>query len=150
MVLAVHAAQTSNRAALVRWLIWTIFLGLAFLGIKGFEYSHKLKKHLIPGAAFQYEEEFAQHAQNFFIFYFAMTGLHAFYMIIGIVLFFMYVRQNSQLTKLFVGASFFWLVIMFSFTLRDIFTREGLSVPHGWQQREAVVTISSSSSGSHP
>ena len=79
-----------------------------------------------------------------------MTGLHAFHMIIGIVLFLIHVRQNSQLTKLFVGASFFWLVIMFSFTVRDLFTRGRLSVPRGWPQPEAVVTISNSSSGSHP
>ncbi len=84
MVLAVRAAQTSNRTALVSWLIWTIFLGLAFLGIKGVEYSHKFMEHLIPGAAFQYEAEFVQHVQIFFTLYFAMTGLHAFHMIIGI------------------------------------------------------------------
>ena len=34
MVLAVHATQTSNRAALVRWLMWAISSGLAFSGIR--------------------------------------------------------------------------------------------------------------------
>ncbi len=65
-----------------------------------------------------------------------------------VILFFMHVRQNSQLTKLFVGVGFLWLVIMISFTLGDIFTRDRLPVPQGWQQTEAVVTISSPSS--HP
>ena len=65
-----------------------------------------------------------------------------------VILFFMHVRQNSQLIKLFVGAGFFWLVIMFSFTLGDIFTRDRLPVPQGWQETETIVTISSPSS--HP
>src|SRR5215468_10906930 len=38
MALAVHAAQESHTRPLTRFLLLTILLGLAFLGIKGYEY----------------------------------------------------------------------------------------------------------------
>jgi cytochrome c oxidase subunit 3 len=50
------------------------------------EYSHKFHDHLVPGPNFGPEPPLAnpQQAQIFFSFYFAMTGLHALHMIIGI------------------------------------------------------------------
>jgi cytochrome c oxidase subunit 3 len=84
MALAVHAAQLGHRRALVAFLILTILFGTVFLGIKGVEYYQKLVEHLVPGAAFQFEREYFKQAQIFFSLYFAMTGLHALHMIIGI------------------------------------------------------------------
>lgn len=50
MALAVHAAQTGKRKALVTYLVLTILLGMAFLGIKfTFEWSRDWAEHLIPG-----------------------------------------------------------------------------------------------------
>jgi cytochrome c oxidase subunit IV len=43
-----------------------------------------------------------------------------------VVLFFMHVRWSSRLTWLFAGAAFFWLSIMFTFTLSDYTTRSWL------------------------
>ena len=40
-----------------------------------------------------------------------------------IILFFMHVKYSSKLTWVFVGSSLFWLVIMFTLTLCDYFTR---------------------------
>jgi cytochrome c oxidase subunit 4 len=40
-----------------------------------------------------------------------------------IILFFMHVKYSSKLTWVFVGSSLFWLVIMFTLTLADYFTR---------------------------
>jgi cytochrome c oxidase subunit III len=86
MALAVHAAQTGHRRALMIFLVATMVLGAAFLGIKGVEYYHKFVEHHIPGPGFQFEEEFRRHAQLFFSLYFIMTGLHALHMIIGLAI----------------------------------------------------------------
>jgi len=56
-----------------------------FLGIKAVEYYDKYTHHHIPGAGFAFEpHELSRHAQIFFSLYFAMTGLHALHMIIGL------------------------------------------------------------------
>ena len=91
VVLAVHAAQRGRSRAIALWIWATILLGSAFLVVKGFEYHAKWEHHLIPGPHFQFHgahgAEPTGHEQVFFAFYFAMTGLHAFHMVIGIVLF---------------------------------------------------------------
>ena len=84
MALAVHAAQLNQRKLLTVFLVLTIALGAAFLGIKSVEYYHKFVEHHVPGPGFQFEKEYARHAQLFFSLYFLMTGLHALHMIIGI------------------------------------------------------------------
>ena len=84
MALAVHAAQTGHRRTLMIFLVVTMVLGAAFLGIKSVEYYHKFVEHHVPGPGFQFEEEYIRHAQLFFSLYFIMTGLHALHMIIGI------------------------------------------------------------------
>ncbi len=84
MALAVHAAQVGRRRSLVGLLLATMALGLVFLGIKGIEYAHKFEHHLVPGSSFLYAEGYARDAQVFFSFYFAMTGMHALHMVIGI------------------------------------------------------------------
>jgi cytochrome c oxidase subunit 3 len=89
MALAVFSAETRNRSALVRYLLLTIGLGLAFLVIKGFEYHHDWVEGLVPGPTFQaarWEHEGLQApaAQLYFTFYFILTGLHALHMVIGI------------------------------------------------------------------
>jgi cytochrome c oxidase subunit 3 len=85
MALAVRAAQTGGRKAIVWWVLATIVLGGIFLGVKAVEYSHKFHEHLIPGASFQFEPaELLRTAQIFFSLYFAMTGMHALHMVIGV------------------------------------------------------------------
>lgn len=98
MVLAVRAAQLGQRRALIVYLIVTIILGSVFLGNKAIEYSHKFHEHLVPGPQFGPEPPLAnpQHAQLFFSFYFAMTGLHALHMIIGIGILAVLVFQSWQ------------------------------------------------------
>jgi cytochrome c oxidase subunit 3 len=84
MALAVYSAGTNRRRALVNFLLLTILLGTVFLGIKFYEYHVKFVEHLVPGAAFRFEGPQARPAEIFFSFYFAMTGMHAVHMIIGI------------------------------------------------------------------
>lgn len=83
MAMAVHAAQLDKRRTIVIMLGLTLILGAVFLGVKGYEYSHKWHEHLVPGAHFAFEGEPAPAHQLFFGFYFVMTGLHAVHMIIG-------------------------------------------------------------------
>jgi cytochrome c oxidase subunit 3 len=84
MALAVHAAQIGNRHRLVIFLALTILLGSVFLGVKVFEYHEKFVHHLVPGPHFHFEGAHTRGAQLFFGLYFAMTGMHAVHMIIGI------------------------------------------------------------------
>jgi len=100
MALAVHAAQTGHRKKLIAFLLLTLLLGLAFLGIKlTFEWSRDWAEHLVPGQLVpghpfapqgetlkQLQEAHASlpPVQLFMFFYFAMTGFHALHMVIGI------------------------------------------------------------------
>ena len=43
-----------------------------------------------------------------------------------VMLFFMHVRYSSRLTWVFVGAGFFWLMILLSLTLADVLSRRWL------------------------
>ena len=85
MAMAVHAAYRGKRRQLAGFLIVTIVLGLGFLGIKFYEYFQKFEEHLVPGRGFVFEGA-DPHTQLFFSFYFAMTGMHALHMIIGIAM----------------------------------------------------------------
>ncbi|MGE5303468.1 MAG: cytochrome c oxidase subunit 3 family protein [Alphaproteobacteria bacterium] len=83
MALAVHSAAEGRRQKIVLFLILTMILGAAFLGIKFYEYYHKYEEHLIPGENFTYAGPSPRQAEIFLSFYFAMTGMHALHMIIG-------------------------------------------------------------------
>jgi cytochrome c oxidase subunit III len=96
IALAVYSAETNRRKPLITFLLLTIALGLVFLGIKFFEYYTKFEEHLVPGSLFKFEGPLARHAEIFFSFYFAMTGMHAVHMIIGIGLLTVLVFQARQ------------------------------------------------------
>jgi cytochrome c oxidase subunit III len=101
MAMAVWCAETRRKKGLVISLIFTILFGLVFLGIKYVEYSEKFELHHVPGADFSIAQfvhppkgsaepplpvDMAEKTQVYFSLYFAMTGMHALHMIIGIVL----------------------------------------------------------------
>ncbi len=111
MALGVYYAEIRDRKKLVWMLVLTTIFGLAFLGVKTDEYHEKYEKHHIPGSSFStamftnpadynIKEEpiapdMAQHTQIFFFLYFAMTGMHALHMIIGIgILFWLTARAH--------------------------------------------------------
>ena len=96
VALGVRAAQMGKRKLLVVLLLLTLVLGLAFLGIKGVEWYAKYTEHHIPGSTFNVSDlvhDYPQlhidprHEQIFFSLYFAMTGMHAIHMIVGVGLF---------------------------------------------------------------
>jgi cytochrome c oxidase subunit 3 len=79
-----------------------MLLGLVFLGLKAVEYSSKFTHHLVPGARFQFapvapfEHVSPNHVELFFSFYFVMTGLHAFHMVVGIGLLIMLMIKAAR------------------------------------------------------
>ena len=116
VVLSIRAVQLGKRMALVFWLLATILLGLAFLGIKADEYAEKFEKHHVPSyhyslnsflnpdsdpeAKAAHDEplplDVARNTEVYFSLYFAMTGMHALHMIIGIgILGFMIFRARA-------------------------------------------------------
>jgi cytochrome c oxidase subunit III len=84
MAMGVHAAALGKRRQIVAWLLLTIVLGSVFLGVKVIEYKDKFDHHLVPGPSFHFEGPLAPQAQIFYSMYFAMTGLHALHMVVGI------------------------------------------------------------------
>jgi cytochrome c oxidase subunit III len=99
VAMAVHAAQLGKKNQTVALLIATGILGLVFLVIKYFEYKVKILGHhlpdgtaitLFPAAGFfdvsQNAElaPIASQVRIFMVLYFALTGMHALHMIIGI------------------------------------------------------------------
>ncbi len=99
ITLAIHAAHANRQDALKKYLLWTIFFGLAFMCFKAREYYLDYQEHLIPGALFNTpvgsepspavevehkDHANAAHVQLFFMFYYIMTGLHVLHMIVGI------------------------------------------------------------------
>jgi cytochrome c oxidase subunit 3 len=81
---AVHAAQEGHRKQIAFFLMLALLLGLAFLGIKAYEYHGHWVEHKVPGPSFQFEGRDPVHAEVFFALYFIMTGFHALHMIIGV------------------------------------------------------------------
>jgi len=85
MVMAVRAAQLGQRRTLVLFLVLTLIFGGIFLGVKAYEWNEKFEQHHVPGPSFHFDGVPQQgHAQLFFSLYFAMTGLHAAHMVIGL------------------------------------------------------------------
>jgi cytochrome c oxidase subunit 3 len=82
MVLAVHSIQENNVKSTVRYLLFTIAFACAFLVLKGFEYHLDLEDHLWPGPRFK--SGLPPQAQIFWFLYWAMTGLHALHVTVGI------------------------------------------------------------------
>jgi cytochrome c oxidase subunit III len=118
MAMGVWCAEMRKKSGLVLCLILTFILGLGFLGVKTVEYREKWEKHHIPGLHYSVQSfvdpasdpevhdkypkdqplalDMARHTELYFFLYFAMTGMHALHMIIGIALLaFMIVRAQA-------------------------------------------------------
>ena len=117
MAMGVWSAEMRKKGALVFCLVLTFVLGLVFLGIKTIEYREKWEKHHVPGIHYslqtvldpasdpevytEYHDkplalDMARHTELYFFLYFAMTGMHALHMIIGIaILGFMIFRAQA-------------------------------------------------------
>lgn len=83
VALAIRAAQTDDRRALVRNLVITVLLAGVFMVVKYFEYTHKFHLGIFPGGFFDYAEMTTPDAPIFFSIYFVMTGIHGVHVLIG-------------------------------------------------------------------
>ena len=155
MALGVWAAEVRNQRFLIIMLWLTTFFGVAFLGVKAVEYTAKFKDHHVPGASFNIKEfvnppanakgvvsekplppDMAQKTQVYFFLYFAMTGMHAVHMIIGIgVLFWLIARaRRGEFTAGYVAPienfGLYWhfvdIVWLFLFPLLYLINRHPL------------------------
>jgi cytochrome c oxidase subunit 3 len=117
MAMGVWCAEMRRKTGLVLCLVLTFILGLGFLGVKSIEYSEKIEKHHVPGFHYSVKSfvdpvsdtdiykdyhdkplapDMAAKTELYFFLYFAMTGMHALHMIIGIaILGFMIVRASA-------------------------------------------------------
>jgi cytochrome c oxidase subunit III len=113
MTLAVRAIDIGRTRLATIFLAGTVALGFLFLLIKGLEYRDDLQHHLFPGAGFALGQNAAQ---VFWAFYWAMTGIHAFHLAIGIALvlrlFWLLCRRRiSNGSPQFEVASLYWHLV---------------------------------------
>ena len=84
MALGVRAAQMGKKKLLITFLVLTLLLGLAFIGIKlGLEWRHDYLEGFAPGVNWTFHGPDWRHLELFFCFYFFLTGVHALHMVIG-------------------------------------------------------------------
>lgn len=88
MALAVDAARSGRNRAIVRRLLVTLALGVTFLLIKATEYGIEFRDRLVPGLNFSTTspagEPRPERVELFMSFYFALTGVHALHMFVGV------------------------------------------------------------------
>lgn len=96
VALAVACGQTHEGPRRVPALLWgACLLGLAFLALKGVEYTKEFHERLVPGASFRLQDEGG--AQLFYVLYFLATGLHAVHLTIGIVILAVFAHGSRRL-----------------------------------------------------
>ncbi len=105
MVLAVHAGHCRDKKGVVKWMIWTIIGGIAFLSCQAYEWNHLFHeggwwgsfrgevsvesiqhffKHDLPEASLAAYGPDSAH--KFFNFFFTITGFHGFHVLSGVVI----------------------------------------------------------------
>jgi cytochrome c oxidase subunit 3 len=85
VALGLESIREAPRRA-TRWLSLAVGLGAVFLTIKGFEYAQEWREQLVPGPHFTFDAAHRDAAEIFFYLYFALTGVHALHLVVGIVL----------------------------------------------------------------
>jgi cytochrome c oxidase subunit 3 len=96
MVLSINAIADGRSRDTVSWLLGTAVLGIAFLGIKSYEYYSDYQDQVIPALNFFLKPGEGRPGELFWVFYFIATGLHALHLSIGIgLLFYMLQRVRS-------------------------------------------------------
>jgi cytochrome c oxidase subunit 3 len=135
MTLADDAVIMGRRRAVAFWLAVTAALGTAFLIIKGLEWREEFREHLAPlfGRPFRFAEPWTGQARLFFGFYFALTGLHALHLFIGVVLVLVMLgftlKDAPRLDAKVIVAGLYWhlvdLIWVFVFPLLYLAARHG-------------------------
>jgi len=105
MVLAVHAGHCRDKQGVVKWMLWTILGGIAFLSCQAWEWTHlhheggwwgsfrgdvsiESIKHFFSAGVSDTQLSLygADSAHKFFNFFFTITGFHGFHVLSGVVI----------------------------------------------------------------
>ncbi len=86
MVLAVHAGHRGDKAGVVKYLIWTIIGGFAFLGCQAWEWTHLYHEGAWWGRNPFVNADGTVGHQDFTNFFFTITGFHGFHVFSGVVI----------------------------------------------------------------
>ncbi|MEP0367585.1 MAG: cytochrome c oxidase subunit 3 [Cyclobacteriaceae bacterium] len=92
MVLAVEAGQRMDKAAVEKWMLWTILGGFTFLGCQAWEWSHFIHGTGGGGAGLSWNE---YGPSNFAALFFFITGFHGFHVFSGVMLNFIVFYQTT-------------------------------------------------------
>ncbi|MBV9735539.1 MAG: cytochrome c oxidase subunit 3 [Acidisphaera sp.] len=76
--------ERGDARSMIRACFVTALLGLAFITLKGVEWTKDFSDHLVPGPGFAIAGADSGGAQIFFCFYFVATVLHAVHMLVGL------------------------------------------------------------------
>ena len=105
VVTAIRAIRSSERLA-ARWLlVGALVCGLAFVGLKAIEYTAKVNEGHTPNA------------NAFYLYYFILTGLHLFHVLIGIAVLAVLLTQAGRVElsatrmALVEGGACFWHLV---------------------------------------
>ncbi len=83
--MAVHYAKEAQNKKVVLMFVLTLLMAMGFLVIKYFEYQHKFHEGQLPGPYYTYAGIQLPGVSAYFTIYFLSTGLHAFHVIIGMI-----------------------------------------------------------------
>ncbi len=86
MVLAVGAGHSNNKAGVIKWMIWTILGGLAFLACQAWEWTHLYHQGAWWGLNPFPNFDGSASTANFTNFFFTITGFHGFHVTTGVIM----------------------------------------------------------------
>jgi cytochrome c oxidase subunit 3 len=94
---ALTAAEKFDRRATLTLLSLTALLGLAFLGIKGYEWHDAAREGFWPGEKWITSGQPSHGVRLFYSLYYVMTGLHGVHLIIGITAISVFIWRLARL-----------------------------------------------------
>ncbi|MEO5999412.1 MAG: cytochrome c oxidase subunit 3 [Chitinophagaceae bacterium] len=86
MVLAVGAGHNNDRAGVIKWMIWTIIGGFAFLSCQAWEWTHLYHEGAWWGSNPFVNFDGSKASTNFTNFFFTITGFHGFHVFSGVII----------------------------------------------------------------
>ena len=86
MVLAVAAGHNNDRAGVIKWMIWTIIGGIAFLSCQAWEWTHLYHQGAWWGSNPFFNIDGTKASTNFTNFFFTITGFHGFHVFSGVII----------------------------------------------------------------
>ena len=105
VVTAIRAIRERQRRAAQFLLVGALLCGLAFVALKAVEYTAKVSQGHVPTQ------------NNFYLYFFILTGLHLFHVLIGLVVLILLLTQagraelSATRTALVEGGGCFWHLV---------------------------------------